>query len=221
MLLITTRARRMTTRDYAPSPTWRTGAVRVITRREAQVEPPETSLPILAALAPRFPEDATLEQLDPKDAAMHPSAVRALTALAERVTPHPITPDDHERHALAVPPNTRHWTTLETTWVDAWLIDQSPGAERVGGVHLLIESLEEPDTLLWSSRGVMREWEDAARDGFLEAMARADEGAPPLSAKVTLLDLQEHPMDSRKAAFRAAGRIASGMLRRYAEVVSF
>lgn len=221
MLLITTRAQRMPRRDFAPAPTWRVGVARVITRRGAQVEPPEALHPILDALAPRFPEDTTIEQLEPSSTAIHPSALRALTTLAERVTPYPLTSRDAERFELSPNRHNQHWTTLETTWIDAWLVDTSPGAECVGGVQLLIEPLEEPDTLSWSHRGRMRAWQDAARDGFIEAMDHAEGPAPRLSVKISVLDLCEHPTSSRAAAFRAAGRIACGMLRRYAEIVSF
>ncbi|MEM7335795.1 MAG: hypothetical protein AAF490_27200 [Chloroflexota bacterium] len=102
---------------------------------------------------------------------------------------------------------------IPSTLVHSLLVDQSPSAEQVGGVTLLLEPTdtfsfangvtlfpEKHHLLMWS--GAVREQVAAvAKLGVLEETA-----VPPL--KITLLDLVEHPLDSKSRAFQLATRQA-------------
>jgi len=97
--------------------------------------------------------------------------------------------------------------------VHSILVDQSPSAEQIGGVTLMLEPSEtfsfangvvlfpEKRPLLHWSGAVKAQIEEIADVGFVEETA-----VPPL--KITLLDLIDHPLDSKERAFQLATRQA-------------
>ncbi|MEO0394552.1 MAG: hypothetical protein AAF243_01040 [Cyanobacteria bacterium P01_A01_bin.137] len=95
--------------------------------------------------------------------------------------------------------------------VTVHLINQSPGAELVGGVTLYLEPVDEPCIKLMSGVKVDRSYEKAVAQGIQQALAELN--ATMTGLRIWWCDWLWHPIDSRPSAFtRAAARAIAEIL---------
>ncbi|MEL6334361.1 MAG: hypothetical protein AAFQ76_17435 [Cyanobacteria bacterium J06626_26] len=103
--------------------------------------------------------------------------------------------------------------------VTAHLINQSPGAESVGGVTLYLEPVGEPCIKLMSGVKVDRSYEKAIAQGIQQALE--DLNANITGLHIWWCDWLWHPIDSRPRTFTRAAAMALAEILPWLELTTF